>query len=367
MATIKLINIVKKFGKLAAVNNLSLEIRDKEFVVLLGPSGCGKTTTLRSIAGLETIDEGEILIDGKVVNNVRASERDIAFVFQLYALYPHLTAYNNIAFPLKAQRVPKIEIKTRVNDVVKMLEIEHILNKKPRELSGGDMQRVALGRAIVRRPKVFLMDEPIGTLDTHFREQMRSDLARLHLDIGATTVYVTHDQVEAMSMGNRIAIMDSGVLQQIGTPLEIYNSPANLFVANFIGSPGMDFVNCRYIKESADNYGLQFISSKLIIKIPDNLCSRITEKNLGDNILILGIRFEDIKVNSQKMDDFLQGKVYVCEQIGPYNIINIKIGEDIIKAKSLPSFRPEVGSKIWFNLDTNRIHIFDKNTGLAIT
>jgi len=367
MATIKLVNIVKKFGKLAAVNNLSLEIRDKEFVVLLGPSGCGKTTTLRSIAGLETIDEGEILIDGKVVNNIRASERNIAFVFQLYALYPHLTAYNNIAFPLKAQRVPKIEIKTRINDVVRMLEIEHILNKKPRELSGGDMQRVALGRAIVRRPKVFLMDEPIGTLDTHFREQMRSDLTRLHLDIGATTVYVTHDQVEAMSMGNRIAIMDSGVLQQIGTPLEIYNSPANLFVANFIGSPSMDFVNCRYIKESADKYGLRSISSKLIIKIPDNLCSGITRENLGDNILILGIRFEDVKVNSQKMDGFLQGKVYICEQIGPYNIINIKIGEDIIKAKSPPSFRPEVGSKIWFNLDTNRIHIFDKNTGLAIT
>ncbi|MBM3703219.1 MAG: ABC transporter ATP-binding protein, partial [Actinobacteria bacterium] len=236
MAEIVLKDIVKRFGDLIAVNNLSLNIKDKEFLVLLGPSGCGKTTTLRCISGLETPDEGKIFIDGEDVTIRRASRRDIAFVFQLYALYPHMTVYGNITYPLINQRYSKEKIKKEVDRVVEILKIKHILNKKPRELSGGDMQRVALGRAIVRRPKAFLLDEPIGTLDAKFREEVRTELKKLHVDIGATTVYVTHDQVDAMSMGDSIAIMNFGVLQQVGTPNEIYTNPKNLFVANFIGS-----------------------------------------------------------------------------------------------------------------------------------
>ena len=366
MATIKLINIVKRFGSLIAVNNLNLEIKDKEFLVLLGPSGCGKTTTLRSIAGLETIDEGEIWIDDRKVNNVRASERDIAFVFQLYALYPHLSAYANIAFPLRAQHLPRKEIKSRVDSVSKLLKIEHILKLKPKALSGGDMQRVALGRAIVRRPRAFLMDEPIGTLDTHFREQMRSDLRRLHLDIGATTVYVTHDQVEAMSMGDRIAIMNLGVLQQVGTPMEVYNNPFNLFVANFIGSPGMDFINCHYIKDSSDLPAIRFDSSGLILKIPENLLEKIYRKGIENKDLILGIRFEDVKVDVKEVADGLSGEVYVFEKIGPFNIISIKLKEDILKAKVPASLMPKIGSKIWFKIDLNRVHLFDKKSEIAV-
>ena len=367
MATIKLENIVKRFGNLIAVNNLSLEIKDKEFLVLLGPSGCGKTTTLRSIAGLETIDDGEIWIDDRKVNNIRAADRDIAFVFQLYALYPHISSYDNIAFPLRAQGVPHREIKSRVDEVVKMLKIEHILNKKPRALSGGDMQRVALGRAIVRRPKAFLMDEPIGTLDTHFREQMRADLRRLHIDIGATTVYVTHDQVEAMSMGDKIAIMNLGVLQQVGTPMEVYSNPANLFVANFIGSPGMNFMECRYIKDSDGDIGIQLISSRFVIKIPNHLLDKIYKNSKEIEELVLGIRFEDISVNAHEIENGLPCEVYVYEKIGPYNIIDIKVGEDRLRVKAPASFIPAIGAKVWFTLDMNRMHLFDKKTGLAIT
>ena len=227
MAEIVLKNIVKRYSSLIAVNNLNLNISDREFLVLLGPSGCGKTTTLRCISGLETPDEGKILIAGEDVTVKRASQRGIAFVFQLYALYPHMTVYGNIAFPLMTQRFGKKKIEEEVNKAAEILQIKHILKKKPKELSGGDMQRVALGRAIVRRPKAFLLDEPIGTLDAKFREEMRAELKRLHVDIGATTVYVTHDQVEAMSMGDRIAVMNLGVLQQVGTPYEIYSKPKN--------------------------------------------------------------------------------------------------------------------------------------------
>jgi len=278
MAEIVLKDIVKRFGDLVAVNNLSLNIKEKEFLVLLGPSGCGKTTTLRCISGLETPDEGKILIDGEDVTIRRASRRDIAFVFQLYALYPQLTAYGNIAFPLLTQRTDKKKIKEEVNKVAEILKIKHILNKKPKELSGGDMQKVALGRAIVRRPKAFLLDEPIGTLDAKFREEMRTELKKLHVDIGATTVYVTHDQVEAMSMGDSIAIMNLGVLQQVGTPYEIYTNPKNLFVANFIGSPGMNFINCKPERDSSGRLVLRLLSINTHIQISDRIQKIILDK-----------------------------------------------------------------------------------------
>lgn len=286
MAEIVLKNIVKKFGDLIAVNKVNLTINDKEFLVLLGPSGCGKTTTLRSISGLEIPTSGQILLDGEDVTQKRASQRDIAFVFQLYALYPHMTTYGNIAFPLKTQKVNKDTIDAEVKKIADLLQIQHILRKKPKELSGGDMQRVALGRALVRKPKAFLLDEPIGTLDSQFREEMRTELKRLHVDVGATTVYVTHDQFEAMAMGDRIAIMNEGVLQQIGEPHEVYSNPANLFVANFIGSPGMNFLDCTMNKDNNNNIALKMVSDGTTISLPEELQTRF--KFLDKKNIVLG-------------------------------------------------------------------------------
>ena len=246
MATIELRQVEKKFGELHAVKPVDLTIRDGEFVVLLGPSGCGKTTTLRMIAGLETVTDGDILLNGKNVTNLRGRERDIAFVFQLFALYPHMSVRQNVAFPLQAQGSSREEIDQRVSEVVKMLNIEALLTLRPGSLSGGDRQRVALARALVRRPAAFLMDEPLGALDAEFREVMRAEIKGLHLSQHATTVYVTHDQIEAMAMGDRIVVMSNAVVQQIGTPQEVYHNPTNLFVARFIGSPGMNLLAGRH-------------------------------------------------------------------------------------------------------------------------
>jgi len=365
MAEILLENIVKRFGKTVAVNNLTMDIKDREFLVLLGPSGCGKTTTLRCISGLEIPDEGKILIDEEDVTRKRASQRDIAFVFQLYALYPILTAYENIAFPLKAQKYDKERIKSEVYKVAELLRIKHILNKKPRELSGGDMQRVALGRAIVRRPKAFLLDEPIGTLDAKFREEMRIELKRLHIDIGATTVYVTHDQVEAMSMGDRIAIMDLGVIQQIGTPHDIYTKPANLFVANFIGSPGMNFINCEPVRKDG-KIVLKLVKDEIYITMPDRIQKLISDKVHEKKVLVLGIRPEDITFSLTKEEGFLTVETYVVEDMGSYHIVDVKLGKETIKVRTLPTQRPEVGEECYIDLDMNRMSIFDSETGKSL-
>ena len=246
MAEIELRQVAKKFGEAWAVKPMDLTIRSGEFVALLGPSGCGKTTTLRMISGLEAVTEGRVYIDGKDVTWLTASQRDIAFVFQFFALYPQMTVRQNIAFPLESQGMPHAEITKRIDEVVAMLRIEHLLKRKPGALSGGDKQRVALARSLVRKPACFLMDEPLGALDTEFREAMRAEIKRLHLAQQATTVYVTHDQVEAMAMGDRIVVMSAAAVQQIGTPAQVYHNPANLFVANFIGSPGMNLVSGKY-------------------------------------------------------------------------------------------------------------------------
>ncbi len=253
MAEIKLEHITKRFAEVVAVDDVNLEIHDQEFVVFLGPSGCGKTTTLRAIAGLECPDEGDIFIDGTRVNALPPADRDIAFVFQFYALYPHLTVYDNIAFPLKAVKVPKSEIQERVKEVATILQIQAMLDRKPSHLSGGEMQRVALGRAMVRRPKAFLMDEPMSNLDAKLRVDMRAELKRLQRRLGATTIFVTHDQVEAMSMADRIVIMDQGRLQQIGTPQEVYNQPQTIFVAQFMGSPSMNLIRGTVRSQAALN------------------------------------------------------------------------------------------------------------------
>ncbi len=365
MAEIIIKNLVKRFGKLEAVKDLNLDIKDKEFLVLLGPSGCGKTTTLRCISGLEIADEGKILIDGKDVTLKRASQRDIAFVFQLYALYPILSVYENIAFPLKAQKYKREKIREEVGTVAKILQIEHILHKKPKELSGGDMQRVALGRAMVRRPKAFLLDEPIGTLDAKFREEMRVELKRLHIDIGATTVYVTHDQVEAMAMGDRIAIMNLGVLQQVGTPHEVYAKPYNLFVANFIGSPGMNFINCETKKKNT-SLMLKLLEDDIYIPIPEKIRKLISNGRGENKHLVLGVRPEDVSFSKKKDDSSLGAQVYVIEETGSYNIIDVSLGKEKIKVRTLPTVKPNIGDTAYIGIDMDRVSIFDKETENSI-
>jgi multiple sugar transport system ATP-binding protein len=366
MANIRLAHVTKRFGSTLAVNDLSLEINDKEFLVLLGPSGCGKTTTLRMIAGLERLDEGEVWIDAKKVNDLRASERDIAFVFQLYALYPHLTVYENIAFPLKAQGEARQVIHERVIQVAELLKIKEILKKKPKSLSGGDMQRVALGRAIVRRPKAFLMDEPIGTLDAHFREKTRNDLRRLHLDLGATTVYVTHDQVEAMSMADRIAVMNLGKLQQVGSPIEVYDSPNTLFVANFLGSPGMNFADCRLVSDAEKRPVIRFLASDAVVPVPERFRARIDGRIRPDSACVFGIRPRDIEASHERSEGAMAGEVYLVERLGSHNIIDVKLREVIFRVKCDASFAPGVSSAVWLHFNPDRIHLFDKKSEMAI-
>src|SRR5580765_2051019 len=298
MAEIVLRDVEKFFGDNYVIRKLNLTIKHKEFVVLLGPSGCGKTTTLRAIAGLEEIDTGDILIDGRPVQGLEAGDRDIAFVFQLFALYPHLSAYDNIAFPLRATRESRAEVDKKVREAARALGIEHLLTRRPSQLSGGDMQRVAIGRALVRRPKALLMDEPIGALDAKLREEMRAELKHIHLQNEATTVYVTHDQVEAMAMADKIAIMNEGVLQQVGTPSEVYHQPQNLFVAQFIGSPIMNVV--RGAARPGDTDTLLLLGEgDATLRFPRELYHRVVEHRHAEDELSIGVRPEGVLVVRQ--------------------------------------------------------------------
>lgn len=365
MADVIVRNLVKRFDDVIAVNNISLEVKDKEFVVFLGPSGCGKTTTLRSIAGLEQPDSGDIFIDNVRVNDLPPAYRDVAFVFQFYALYPHMTVYDNMAFPLKAVKMPRSEIDVRVREVSRVLRIENILNRTPEKLSGGEMQRVALGRAMVRRPKVFLMDEPLTNLDAKLRAEMRAELKRLQRDIGATTIYVTHDQIEAMSMGDKIIVMNQGVIQQIGTPADVYNHPKNLFVAGFVGSPTMNFLDCAYVQD-AGVPKLVVGNNDFTITLPDKVRLQIERSNASRE-LIMGIRAEDIFIVDEPSPDSIEAEVYIVEPLGSENIIDLKIGDNIIKAKTLPTFMPPVGQSVNVCFNKDRIHIFDKLTEMSLT
>jgi len=375
MADIRLENVTKRFDDFA-VEEMNLEVKDKEFVVFLGPSGCGKTTTLRLIAGLEKADEGNILIDDLRVNDLSPADRDIAFVFQLYALYPHMTVYDNIAFPLKAAKTSTAEIDTKVKEVAERLYIGHLLTRKPGKLSGGEMQRVALGRAMVREPKVFLMDEPLANLDFSLRVEMRAELKHLQSDLGATTVYVTHDQVEAMAMGDKIAVMNKGILQQIGTPMEIYNNPANIFVATFIGEPAMNLLNCQVSQMNGEAL-LKITNTDISLEIPDEWKKRIedntTSHATADRNLILGVRPEDIFLSQEPEPKYIETKVHIVEPLGSENIIDLNIGknlekdEDILlRARTSPAFTVNAGQKIWMNFDMARMHIFDPKTEKAI-
>ena len=340
-------NVSKHFGGASVVDDLSLEIRDGEFVVLLGPSGCGKTTTLRMLAGLETVSSGDIFIDSERVNDAPTQHRDLAMVFQSYALYPHMTIAENIGYPLRVRKVDKTQRAERVSRVAAMLEIESLLERKPRQLSGGERQRVALARAIVREPRAYLMDEPLSNLDARLRVQMRGELKRLQHQLGTTTIYVTHDQAEAMTLASRVAVMRKGRLQQFDTPMNIYNSPANRFVAEFVGSPSMNFI------EGEIEAG-EFVSEGLKIPLsvfPDR--SRIT----------LGIRPEHIHVFSEPRDGAIAASVYVTELMGNETFVFLSVGANRLIARAPADFRAEVESKVWLQLATEKVHFFDPASG----
>jgi multiple sugar transport system ATP-binding protein len=363
LADIDLIDVDKHFGTNWVIRKLHLRIKHGEFVVLLGPSGCGKTTTLRAIAGLEEIDSGEIRIDGKRVESLTASDRDIAFVFQLYSLYPHMTAFENIAFPLRAFKTPDKEVREKVNAVAKVLRIEHLLAKKPSALAGGDMQRVTIGRALVRRPKAMLMDEPIGALDAKLREEMRTELRRLHIDNGSTTVYVTHDQVEAMSMADRIAIMNDGILQQVGTPTEVYSWPANLFVAQFVGSPIMNVVDCS-IQETGSTTNVRLNGMQSAFVFGAEVVRRIASAE-RDNIA-LGVRPEAVLIERNEQRDYLPAAVHLIEPQGAYDIVDIRVGDAVIRARTESGLVTRIHEPVWLKFDEARTHFFDKKSGLAL-
>jgi multiple sugar transport system ATP-binding protein len=363
MARVTVEKMTKKFGDVVAVRELDLQVDDREFMVFLGPSGCGKTTTLRCISGLERPEGGTIRIGDTVVTNMSPAVRDIAMVFQFYALYPHMSARDNIAFPLQARRMPRDEIQRRVEEVARVLRIEHLLHRRPRQLSGGEQQRVALGRAMVRRPKVFLMDEPLTNLDAKLRSEMRAELKRLQKDLNATTVYVTHDQVEAMSMGDRIGVMKQGGIEQMGTPDEVYNHPSSLFVAGFVGSPAMNFLPAEY--QDGANPTLQLAGGAFALPVDAEWASAIRERATG-NTFTFGIRSEDIALYTQPGPERIPSEVYVMEPLGDVNLFDLKLGQHIIKAKTLPNFRLRIGDNVWLQPDRAKMHLFDAQTERAV-
>ncbi|HID57076.1 TPA: ABC transporter ATP-binding protein [Candidatus Poribacteria bacterium] len=359
MAKVRVERLRKTFGKVEAVKDISFEVDDGEFAVMLGPSGCGKTTTLRCIAGLERPDRGDILFDGERVNGLTPSQRNIAFVFQFYALYPHLTVRDNVAFPLRAERLSREEIRRRVDEVLKLLEIEDVADRKPRSLTADQRQRTALGRAIVRRPRVFLLDEPLSNLDAKLRERMRGELKRLQRNLGITTIYVTHDQIEAMSMADKIIVMNEGLIQQIGSPGEVYHSPANLFVANFIGSPGMNFIRCRYLGDEGKLIG---DGNAFAISLSREIMEHLDA--LSDTEVILGVRPENIEIRPKAEGDrSVEVTVELLEPMGSSNIINLMMGDQMIKAISAPDFKPERGELL--SVSFKEICLFDAQTGRA--
>jgi multiple sugar transport system ATP-binding protein len=363
MGQVVLKGINKFYDSVHAVKDVNLQIRDKEFVVLVGPSGCGKTTTLRMIAGLEAISSGDISIDGNVINELAPMDRDIAMVFQNYALYPHMSVYDNMAFGLKMRQFGRDEIEKRVREAADILGIGEMLNRKPRQLSGGQRQRVALGRAIVRHPRVFLFDEPLSNLDAKLRVQMRVELKKLHQRLGTTAIYVTHDQVEAMTLGDRVVVMKDGLVQQVGEPLELYNNPANKFVAGFIGSPSMNFAS---VTVTEANGSLIVENAGLCIKLPDETARRL-RGHIGREIL-LGVRPEDLSVASAADSDrsCFDAVIEVIEQLGSEILLDMKVGGDVMVASVEPSVRVRVRDKLRIAMRSSRLHVFDANTEAAI-
>ena len=381
MASISLRHIYKKYpGGVTAVSDFNLEVKDKEFLVLVGPSGCGKSTTLRMIAGLEEITEGELFIGDRLVNDVAPKDRKIAMVFQNYALYPHMTVFENMAFGLKLNKTPKEEIKRRVEDAARVLDITHLLDRKPKALSGGQKQRVALGRAIVRNPAVFLLDEPLSNLDAKLRAAMRTELTKLHQRVQTTFVYVTHDQVEAMTMATRIVVMKDGLIQQVDTPQNLYDSPCNKFVAGFIGTPQMNFIDGRLKKVGEDVYfefdrvttqGTKMNSEPVSVKLPAEKANNPALKDYIDKEVIAGIRPECIHDDPANLSMFADAvvdtDVDVTELMGSEIYLYLKIGEEAkLTARVSSRSTSRAGDKIQVAFDVTRIHLFDKDTERCI-
>jgi multiple sugar transport system ATP-binding protein len=357
VAEIALENVQKRFGDFTAVRESSFTIGDGEFFVLLGPSGCGKTTTLRMIAGLELPSSGRVLLDGEDVTFKRASQRDIGFVFQLFALYPHLNVRANIAFPLKCQGVPRIEIKRRVEDVAKLLRIEHLLERPVSGLSAGDSQRVSLGRAVVRRAKAFMMDEPLGALDAEFRHVMCTELRGLHDRIHATTVYVTHDQIEAMAMADRIAVMNRGVVEQIGTPQGIYDRPLTIHVASFIGSPAMNFLHFSGSVRSGDRE-VRLNGDRIVV--PQ------MHEDAGEAALALGVRPEHVSIADADSGD-LRGVVFGTEYMGTLQVVTVDTRHGRVKARISSAVRVDAGETVGLRFQQERLLLFDTGSGRALS
>jgi len=359
VAQLALKSITKRFGEVVAVKDVSLAIHDREFMVLLGPSGAGKTTTLRVVAGLEKPEKGAVLIGDEDVNGYTPAERNVAFVFQNYALYPFMTAYQNMAFPLKANPLPADIIDRRVRDVARTLQIEHLLQRKPSQLSGGEQQRVALGRAMVRRPSAFLMDEPLTNLDAKLRTTMRSELRHLQRDLGATTLYVTHDQVEAMTMGDRIAVLRKGQLLQVGTPKEIYDRPLNTFVAGFVGHPAISLLRCTI----GDNT-LAIDGTEQRLPLAGAL-ARLTSRAPRREV-ILGLRAEDVGVSTEQQPGSTPAEVYAVEPLGDRCIYDLRIGGVALRARTAPEFMLDQGARVWMTFNAARAHLFDAATEARI-
>ena len=352
---IKFHNVTKTFGNTAVVDDLSLSINDGELVVLLGPSGCGKSTTLRMLAGLEDVTSGDIFIGQQRVNEIPPQHRDIAMVFQNYALYPHMTVTENISYPLRIRKLSRDQIRERVGNVAQLLEIEKLLGRKPRELSGGERQRVALARAIVREPRAYLMDEPLSNLDARLRVQMRGELKRLQQELGTTTIYVTHDQAEAMTLAHRVAVMRNGKLQQFDTPLTIYDRPANRFVAEFVGSPGMNFITGR-----VDSGTRSFQREGFKLPLHDEQLARFNGTNVE---VVLGIRPEHVSVSTTQQGGLLPATVYVSELMGSETFVFVTLAGEKIIARAGADFRAEVESTVWVRFDLAKAHFFDPGSG----
>ncbi len=364
MATVELKNVTKVYeGGVQAVTNANITIQDKEFIVLVGPSGCGKSTTLRMIAGLEEITSGELYIDGKLMNDVAPKDRDIAMVFQNYALYPHMTVYDNMAFGLKIRKYPKAEIDARVHEAAQILDIEELLDRKPKALSGGQRQRVAVGRAIVRKPKVFLFDEPLSNLDAKLRVQMRTEISALHTRLQATMIYVTHDQVEAMTMGDRIVVLKDGVIQQIGTPLGLYNHPVNRFVAGFIGSPPMNIMKVSIKRDGSKLYADE---GSFQITLTGSKYEELLTPFEGRDVLF-GVRPEDlIYTEGPEKDNNIPAKVEVVEPLGAEIHLYVSTKNNQLTARVAPRYEFKVGDTVNFHPDPNKIHFFDIESEKAI-
>jgi len=361
LAEVVLKNVAKIFGKDNLVfGDLNLDIKDREFFTIVGPSGCGKSTVLNLIAGLEELTSGEIYFDGQKINDLPPAKRDVAMVFQSYALYPHKNVSENIAFPLRMKRISREEIRKKVSEISQLLGIKELLRRKPRELSGGQRQRVALGRALVRKPKVFLLDEPLSNLDAKLRVYMRAELKRLHSDIQVTTIYVTHDQAEAMSLSDRVAILTDGRIQQCDYPNRVYNDPANKTVAEFIGSPGMNFFEGK-LKHLEQEVFVDFEQEDLF-----SIQSQTDKFKLDKSEVIFGIRPENVKIRQDRGEGFFEGRIFATEPLGDRSYVDILWKERRLKAEAPPDFSGEVNRPIFFNFEPDKFHLFDRSTGQSL-